>query len=244
MLQRSVSLVVGLLLSLLAVNPAPAQDGAELGRIFDAYNAGAKAGDVDKMLSLRTTKMDQEIRGQIVKKEDRKFFVAMGRAQIPESYQIQHVSWGKDRQSASLYLLAQYAALPEMERPRTRMEGLITFKKEKGAWKIDSILALGDPDKVKRPKDMTYDPKDTNLNATGEIAGRIVKTDFKPGYTLVILRVMDEENAVFLPPKEVLEKSGVPLADLDPWKMQKFGGHPHKSDKLKFFATRGEPMED
>jgi hypothetical protein len=82
------------------------------------------------------------------------------------------------------------------------------------------------------------------LKATGQIAGRIVKTEFKPDSTLVLLRVLDEENAVFLPKKEVLEKAGVPLSDLEPWKRQEFEGHPHQSDKLKFFATGGKLLED
>jgi len=231
-------------MSVVVINLASAQDAAELGRVFDAYNVGAKAGDVDKMLSLRTAERQKEIREQIAKKEDRNYFLLLGRAQIPESYQLEHVSWTKSRQSATLYLLGQFAAMPEIERPRLRMEEMISFKKENGAWKIDSALPLGDPDKVKRPKDLTRDPKDANLNATGEIAGRIVKTEFKPGYTLVLLRVMDEENAVFLPAKEVLEKAGVPLKELEQWNLHQFKGHPHKTDKLKFFATSGKPLEE
>jgi hypothetical protein len=244
MLSRWGLLVIGLLLSVVVVSLASAQDAAELGRIFDAYNVGAKAGDVDKMLSLRTAERQKEIRSQIAKKEDRQYFLLIARAQIPASYQIEHVSWAKSQQKATLYLLGQFAAMPEIQRPRLRMEEMVSFKKENGAWKIDSALPLGDPDKVKRPKDLTHDPKNANLKATGQIAGRIVKTEFKPGYTLVLLRVMDEENAIFLPSKEVLEKAGVPLKELDPWNLHQFSGHPHKSDKLKFFATSGKQLPD
>ena len=100
-------LVIGLLLSVALINPAGAQDAAELGRIFDAYNVAAKAGDVDKMLALRTAEQQKEIRGQIGKKEDRNYFLLLGRAQIPESYQIEHVSWAKSGQKCdALYARA------------------------------------------------------------------------------------------------------------------------------------------
>lgn len=244
MLTKLGFLLIGLLLSVVVINVAGAQDAVELGRIFDAYNVAAKAGDVEKMLSLRTADSQKEIRQQIVKKEDRNLFLLLGRAQIPESYQIEHVSWAKGGKSGTLYVLGQFAAIAEIQRPRMRMEESISFKKENGLWKLDSALPLGDPDKVKRPKDLTRDPKDANLNVTGEIAGRIIKTEFKPDYTLVLLRVLDEEHAVFLPAKAVLEKAGVPLTELEPWQLHEFKGYPHKSDKLKFFATSGNPMKE
>ena len=82
------------------------------------------------------------------------------------------------------------------------------------------------------------------MNAIGEIAGRMVKTEYKPDYTLVILRVMDEDNAVFLPAKEVLVKAGVPLADLDPGSCTSSRAIRTKRDKLKFFATSGKLLAD
>ncbi len=221
-----------------------AQGAAELTRAFDEYNSVSKVGDVKKMLSLRTVEQQKDIGKQIVKKEDRDYFLLISRAQIPELYEVQHVAWSANGQSANLYLLSQLPAMREIDRPRTRFEEMISFKKEDGKWKIDLVLALGDPDKVKHPKDLIYEPKDADLNVSGEIGGRIVKTEFYPGYTLVLVRVMDEENAVFLPGKEVLQRAGVPLEDLEPWKIQQFSGHPHKSDKQKFFATSGKLVEE
>jgi hypothetical protein len=141
-------------------------------------------------------------------------------------------------------MLAQYAAMPEVERPRSRMEAAITFNKENGKWKMKSLLPLGDPDKVNRPKDLNYNPKAADLDREGSIGGRIVKIEFKPGYTLVMVRVMDEENAVFLPNKEKLQESGMSLGELAPWNIFEFSGHPHKKDKLKFFATGGKLIEE
>jgi hypothetical protein len=196
------------------------------------------------MLSLRTIEQQKDINKEIVKKQDRDYFLLLARAQIPESYEVEHVTWSGNGQSAILYLLGQFPAMREIDRPRTRMEEMISFKKEDGKWKIHTALPLGDPDKVKHPGDLTYAPEDADRDVSGNIGGRIVKTEFYPGYTLVLVRVLDEENAVFLPAKEVLQRAGVPLEDLEPWKIQEFSGHPHKSDKQKFFATGGKLIEE
>lgn len=225
-------------------SPALAQNRSDFTRLFDAYNGAAKTGDVKKMLSMRTMEQRESIKSQIKKGDEREAFVLIARAQAPESYEVQHVSATAHGLGTTLYVLAQYAAMPEIERPRCRAEESISFKKEKGEWRIDSILALADPDKIKRPKDLKFDYKEADTSVSSGLGGRIVKTEFFADHTLVILRVMDEDDAVFLPAREVLLKSGMPLEELDPWKLHEFTGYPHKTDKLKFFATGGKALEE
>ena len=244
MLQRLVFLTAWLFLFGGMFNLGEAQTSGELTHVFDAYNAAAKTGHLDKMLSLCTAERQKEIRARTKQKEERDSFLLMARAQVPESYQVQHVASKKNAQAATLYLLGQFPAMSEVKGERMRMEEAISFKKEKGVWKISSAVPLGDPDTVKHPKDLTCDPEEANLDVSIEIEGRIVKTDFNADYTLVLLRVKDEEYAVFLPDKEVLQKAGMQLDELDPWKMHEFIGHPHKTDKLKFFATGRRLIEE
>lgn len=235
-------LIVGLIGAIAMTGSADARDAKELSTIFDAFNAAAKTGDTKKMLSYFTAEQHKDMGEKIKKKQERDMFVAFGRAQIPESYEIQHVQWAKD-DSATLYLLAQLPAMKELERPRTRMEMAVYFKNEKG-WKIDYVSALANADDIKRTKDMSYDPQNTDRDKSGEVAGRIVRTDFKADHTLVLVRVMDEEHAVFIPAKEVLLKEGMDLADLEPWKLYVFTGNPHLHDNYKFFADGGRPVEE
>ncbi|MBM4055414.1 MAG: hypothetical protein FJ264_12275 [Planctomycetes bacterium] len=246
MMQLSLLCVIPVVFAV--VNGVAAEDNEKcLTQVFDAYNELARAGDVDKMLALRTSEMQNEIRSQIKSKDDRDYFVQIGRAQSPESYEVQHVAWTNSGKGAELYLLLQLPVMKEIERPRVRAEAMITFKEEEGGgggWKMDNILLLGDPDKIKRPKDLSYNEEDADTAVTSaEVAGRIVKLEFKPNHTLIMVRVMDEEIAVFLPSKEVLENAGVNFDDLSPWKMRIFTGYPHKTDNLKFFATGDSPME-
>ncbi len=222
---------------------ADARDATELTGIFDAYNAAAKAGDAKKMLSYYTAEQQKEIGTQIKNKEDREMFLMFGQAQVPESYEVQHVEWAKDGSAATLYLLAQLPAMKELDRPRVRMELGVFFKNQKG-WKVDRKMPLGNPDDVKRTKDLSYDPQNADHDKSGSVGGRIVRSDFKADHTLVLVRMMDEEHAVFIPSKEVLLKEGMDLADLEPWKMYEFSGTPHLHDKYKFFADSGGPVEE
>ncbi|MFH1654904.1 MAG: hypothetical protein ABIE74_12760 [Pseudomonadota bacterium] len=225
-------------------NSAIAGNDKELIKIYDGYNVVAKAGDVDKMLGFRTSEMEKEIREQMKKPEDRDYFILIGRAQVPESYEVEHITWSKKGNEADLYLLCQLPAMKEIKRPRTKMEMMVSFKKESGKWKMDIIRPLGNPSEIKRPKNLTYNESDAKQDVTlASIAGRIVSLTFKPDHTLVMVRVMDEEIAVFLPPKETLIKAKVNFEELAPWKMRIFTGYPHKTDKLKFFATGDHPME-
>lgn len=243
-MQGMASCALGLLLVAAVATRAGAQDVTELTRTLDNWHAAAKAGDVDKWLSARTADVRKEMPPEMTQAQHRKQAALFARMQAADSYEVQHVDWSKDGRSATLFILAQFSAMPEAERPAGRMEESIAFKKESNNWKIDVVRPLADPDKIKRPADLTYDPENANQDSQGNIGGRIVSVEFKPKYTLVMLRVMDEENAVFLPPKEVLEKSGETAETLAPWKLHEFDGHPHKNDPLKFFATGGKSIEE
>jgi hypothetical protein len=239
-----VSFALGLGIIAAVARPAEGQDPTDLTRVLDAWHAAAKAGDLDKWLAVRTADIKKELTADITPPGHRKQAVLFARAQAADSYEVRHVAWNKDGKTATLFILAQFSAMPEVERPAGKMEESITFKKEAGAWKMELVRPLGDPDKIKHPADLNYDPENAKQDSDGNIGGRIVSVDFKPKYTVVILRVMDEENAVFLPPKDVLEKAGVTSETLAPWKLHEFDGHPHKTDSLKFFATAGKPIEE
>jgi len=212
--------------------------------IYDSFNKAVQEGVFEKIISFYTTDVQKEITSQVKSKKERKQFLAMGKLQIPESYEILHMEAGKDSDSYVLNTIMQFSASKEIKRERSRAECEIHYKKENNKWKLESIWFLSDPDKIVRPHDFTYNPDDADIDKEGDIGGRIVRTEFNPGYTLVIIRVLDEENAVFFKSKEDLLKEGISLKELEPWKVYEFSGHPHKTDKLKFFATSGKPYSN
>ena len=212
--------------------------------IYEAFNKAVGEGSFEKIISFYTSDVQKEITGQIKNEEERKQFLSMGKLQIPESYEILHMEAGKDSGSYVLNTIMQFSASKEIKRERSRAECDIHFKKENNQWKLEALWFLSDPDKIVRPHDFTYNPEDADLDKEGNIGGRIVRIEFNTGYTLVIIRVLDEENAVFFKSKEELLRNGISLKELEPWKVYEFTGHPHKTDKLKFFATSGEPYSN
>ncbi len=63
---------------------------------------------------------------------------------------------------------------------------------------------------------------------------------FEKDYTMVSIRVLDEENLVFLPNKAELEKFGFKTALMVPWKILEDEGHPHKTNPFKVWANSAE----
>ncbi len=244
MYKRSWSQILVLAMLFISTHTMAAGQATDLTAVFETYCANAKAGDVDAMLSLRTTSAREAIREQIRDKKDRDYFLLIGRAQAPESYEVQHVAWSGDGNRAELYAVLQLPAMKQIDRPRTRMEMRMTFARENNAWKLGDLLPLGNPDEIKRPTDLSYRESDAKRDVTAaEVAGRVVSIDFRSDHTLIMLRVMNEEVAVFLPRKAILDKAGVDFNQLAPWKRRVFTGYPHSGDKLRFFATGDHPME-
>ena len=211
----------------------------ELKGIYDSSSSAVKEGNFEKILLYSSENSRNDIISNSKTKEEKEDLLKIGKMQIPESYEILHMQIGRDSLTAILQTIMQFDANKEYGRERARLECEIHFKKENGKWKLDSILYLTDPDQIKRPDDLTYNPGDADMEKESEIGGRIISIDFKKDYSVVILRVIDEEDAVFLPSKDKLEVLGISLDDLIPWNIFEFNGHPHKTDKLKFFAVNG-----
>jgi hypothetical protein len=228
--------------------PVAAQAGGggdvkELTKVYDAYHGAIKAGDMNKAISLTSAETTKQIRGllkQFSKGDDP---LVMFRSQVPDFYEVQHVDWTKDGKGAQVYMISQYPAMKDIRPKKSAVEAKVSFKQEKGLWKIDVTTVLVELDKLQRPKDLAYNESDMDERRSGSVGGRIVKVEFKPDHTLVVLRVLDEELAVFLPSKQELTKAGVDFDDYAPWKMRQFKGHPHKTDSLKFFATGDGPVD-
>jgi hypothetical protein len=221
-----------------------AQDTKEVMKVYDAYLAAVKSGNADRILGYYSAQQQQDIGKSITKKDQRKDFIMMARFILPESYEVKHSVWSRDGKKANIYIEAQLPALPEFNRGRTSMEAMLRFVKENSGWKIDIITPLADLGKIRRSKDLSYNEDEANREQKMNIGGRIVFSEYKDNYTIAMLRVMETEVAVFLPPRKVLLEAGVLPDDLKPWGMYEFDGNPHKSDDLKFFATGGKPIID
>ena len=221
-----------------------AQNIKEVIKVYDAYIAAVKTGKADKILVYYSAQQQKDIRKSITKKDQREDFVMMARLMLPESYEVKHAVWSKDGKKANIYIEAQLPALSEVNRGRIGMEAMLRFIKEKSGWKLNVITPLADLGKIRRPNDLSYNKDEANRERKMNIGGRIVFSEYKDDYTIIMLRVMETDVAVFLPPQKVLLEEGVLLEELQPWRLHEFDGNPHKSDDLKFFATGGKAIEE
>ena len=113
----------------------------------------------------------------------------------------------------------------------------IRFKKEK-TWKIDMVVYGIPPDQIQKSADENNDPESSyDMNKETSLGGKIVRVSFEPNYTLVVIRVVDEDQLAFLPSREVLEKDGFETSSLKPGRVAEASGHPHKTNKFKTLAT-------
>ena len=103
---------------------------------------------------------------------------------------------------------------------------------------VESLWYLTDPDKIVRPHDFTYNPDDADLDKEGGIGGRIVRTEFNPGYTLVIISEFWTKKMPFFKSKEELLKEVISLKELEPWKVYEFSGHPHKNRQAEILCHK------
>ena len=70
------------------------------------------------------------------------------------------------------------------------------------------------------------------------MGGPIARVAFEPDYTLVVVRVVDEENCAYLPSRADIAKSGQNPDLLVPYAIISINGFPHKSDKQKIWAEK------
>jgi hypothetical protein len=59
---------------------------------------------------------------------------------------------------------------------------------------------------------------------------------------VVTIRVLDEENLVYLPSKAVLLQKKITISNFEPGKAYSFDAYPHKTNKLKYWGNGGEPV--
>ena len=217
---------------------------APLIALFENYNRAAGRADIEGMLALRTAAIVAEVRSAFAEDPGaRDFFVEMGKAQVPERSELEHIDWSEDGESAEVYWLWTLAPMPEVQRERRIVvEGISSFKREDATWKLGDLTMLMDVALIKRPTDLSFDYEDADTEFSASVGGRITRFEFKDNHTLVMIRTVDEEIAVFLPPRKVLEDAGVDFAEYAPWKRRQFDGYRHRDDGLRFFATGDSPM--
>lgn len=236
-------------LLLLAVSPpslAKPLDEAlqqQLLGIYDGYNKALLAGKVADALKLRSAETRAAARKEMPTEAARQRFLAMAKTMVPDTLEVVHATSNAAADKASIITVAtktipKNAKLPpDAPPPGTTMHSEVTlsFVKEKDGWKLDDQRFGFDPAKITPCKNDGYEPESAyNLDKTVSMGGPIARVDFRSDHTLIVIRVVDEENCAFLrESKDELLKHGLAPDKLVPYAMVEIEGSPHSTDKQK-----------
>lgn len=214
--------------------------------IYDGYNKDLLAGKVADAIKLRSAETRASVAKEMPTAAARQQFLAMAQTMVPDTVLAEHATINAAGDKASIITIAsktipKNAKLPPgAPPPGTVMhsEVTLTYVKESDGWKLDDQMFGPDPGEVKKCSDEKYDGEAAyDTKQTTSMGGPIVRVDFAPDHTLIVIRVVDEENCVFLRDnKDGLMKHGLDPAELVPYAIVEIEGSPHKTDKQKVLA--------
>ncbi len=209
--------------------------------IYDSYNRAITAGKLPDALAFRSAATRAEIQKELKTANDRRSFMAMSQAMVPDTIEVRHASINATGDHAHLLLLIVKTfppgkPVPGAPPPGSTQRGEVTlnFVKQAAGWAFDDQIFGGDPAAIVPCKNDKSEPASAyDQNKTVSMGGPIVRVDFQPDYTMVVVRVVDEENCAFLPARNELLKHGLDPATLVPYAIVEIEGSPHQSDKQK-----------
>jgi hypothetical protein len=249
-----VLLLCCLLLAGFAAQAAPVDPALQkqLLASYDEFNATIAKGQYDKAVAQRPAASQKMFRDQLKTAQDRKAFMEMNKAVTPDSIEVKHSTLSKDGNKASLIALASKivpAGLTDKSAPPAgtvlTSEVTLEFVKEGGKWKYLSQTLGMDPAAMKRCEDTKFEAAENFEDGVNTSAGGpIARVDFNADHTLIVFRVLDEENCAFLPPKELLVKGGLDVTLLQPYTVISLEGVRHKTKAQKIWVEQLDIMEE
>lgn len=224
----------------------------QLVALYDSYNNAIAAGKLQDALAIRTAATRARAQKEMKTAKARQEFLAMAKMIIPDKLEVRHASISAAGDKAQLLTVVSKTFPPGKQIPggpppgtTAQSELTLSFVRQGGAWKLDDLLYGMDPSEIVACKDdrnesmEAYDPdKDVS------IGGPITRVDFQPDYTLVVVRVVDEENCAFLPNREEIAKHGIDPAKLVPYAIVDITASPHRSNKQKVLIESIKILEE
>jgi hypothetical protein len=223
------------LLFLLCASSLTAQTADYFTKIYDAYLTAVKTGSYSKVSPL----ISADVRRQVKTLSDQTEYMAMMKQMAPVHYETEYLNLAKDGQTAEVTIIATIAVPEKVQKeqklpPTQRAEVELKFVKEAGQWKVGPPLFMGDPDQRARPKDLIMGSRaDYAEGENTEVGGPILKVEKQAAGSVFLLRVTDEEVAVFVPADKV-------AATFVPGSILVVHGAMNKNDKLKMWAEDAE----
>jgi hypothetical protein len=215
----------------------------ELLDLYARYSKLMAAGKLADAARLRTAKPRAELLalGKKPKREQAEM-LEMAKLMTPDDVTPEHAILATDGKTATIHVIASKTwpaglKFPDAPKPGTVTHGEVTlqFAREGQAWKLDDQSFGPDPAAISACHDEPAESESAyNRDKNSNIGGMIRRVDFKPDHTLVVIRIVDEEDCLILPPRDRIAHS----ENLVPWALIEADGIPHRGDKQRYWADK------
>lgn len=246
----SLLFLAGSLVEAAPLDPALQQ---ELLALYDRYNKAIVAGKLSDATALRSAAARAEIEKEMKKgKKAQAEMIEMAKQMVPDSVEVLHATLSHDSTQASILTLGTRTVPANVTirggpKPGTVLHGEITltFKQEGKQWKFDDQMFGIDPADVKPCSDKDVEPTtDYDDDRQVSLGGLIRKLEFKPDHTLLVVRIVDEDNCAILPNRAKLTELGMDVSKLVPYAEVDMTGSPHRTDKQKVYIYKLQVIAD
>lgn len=209
---------------------------------LEAYYDAQRAGDLDHALRFMGQEQQKLYGEEIGNDPDkRKMAADWMKKTAPRSFTVENMTEDKSTGTVSLHtvneMLDDSGALAHVEMQTD-------FAKEGGDWVITGVVYGMNRDAIKRATNDDPEPDDAYDTETSlNIGGPVIRVDYQKDYTLIVIRVLDEEHDLFLPPKAKLKAMGVDPAQLTEGTIVSGYGSTSRNDEFKHRITELEIQE-
>jgi hypothetical protein len=209
---------------------------------LQGYYDAQRAGDLDKALSFFAREQQKLYADEIGTDPDqRKQAADWMQKTAPRSFTVENLTEDKAAGTASIHTVNE---MLDDNGATAHVEMQTDFAKEGGGWFITGMIFGMNRDAIKRAANDDPEPDDAyDTDSSLNIGGPILRVAFEPDHTLIVIRVLDEEHDLFLPPKAKLKSMGVDPARLTEGTIVSGNGATSRNDELKHRIDELEIME-
>jgi hypothetical protein len=208
--------------------PLDAELQSQLMQLYDRYNREVAVGKVDEVVALRSSETRKAMKPYLGSASKRRELLKILGEGIPDTLEVKHASLAKDGTSAVILLLAKKRG--------AAAELTLNFVKEAGQWRFGDQIFGMDPAEIVACKDVFEPVEAYDSDRNVEVGGPIVRVAYEADYTLLVVRVLDQQNCAYMPNRAAIEKAGLNLDLLVPYAIAEISGLPHKTDGQKVWV--------
>jgi hypothetical protein len=213
---------------------------SQLLQLYDRHNQAIAAGKADEAVAMRSSETRQEMQPYLASADKRRELLEFVGGSIPDTVEVRHTSLTRDGNAAKILVLAKKQMPADASNGAPSVvsaELTLNFAREDGQWKLGEQTFGLDPSQIVACKNEAFEPIDAydrgrDISAGGPVA----RVAFEADFTLLVIRVGNQENCAYLPNRATIQKAGVNPDLLVPYAIAEIRGFPHKTDGQKIWV--------